>query len=123
DAITRTCILPLLRLLATAPSTPAIYTLSLHDALPISLATGHHLLEEGAVLRQRRVRLGDDVLLLLERRVVGHLVGRLAVDHLPIRRLDEAVLVDPREGGERGDETDVRTLGRLDRKSTRLNSS
>ena len=48
------------------------------------------------------------------RRVEGDLVGDLAVSPPCGRGLDEAVLVDPRIGGERGDQADVRTFRRLD---------
>ncbi len=57
----------------------------------------------------------DDVLLLLERRVELHLVGHPPFDHLAVGRLDEAVLVHAGEGGEAGDEADVRAFRRLDR--------
>ena len=73
----------------------------------------HPLLGEAAVGVDRRVGLGDDVLLLFVRGQVAHLVGDLAVDHGAVGRLDEAVLVDPRVGGQRPDEADVGALGRL----------
>src|SRR3712207_7375515 len=75
-------------------ATTEIYTLSLHDALPIY------------------------------RREIHDLVRDLAVLHLAVRRFQEAVLVGARVQGERVDEADVRAFRRLeDRKSTRLNSS
>src|SRR3546814_17278466 len=43
------------------------------------------------------------------------LVGDLAVDDLAVRRLEEAVLVGPREHGQRVDQADVRAFRRLDR--------
>ena len=61
------------------------------------------------------VGLGDVVLPLLHRREVDDLVGDLAVAHLAVRALDEAVLVHAREGGERVDQADVRAFRRLDR--------
>ncbi len=66
------------------------------------------------LLVHRGVRLGDDVLLLLERGVEGDLVGDAALLDLPVRRLDEAVLVDAGVGRERRDEADVRAFRRLD---------
>ena len=63
----------------------------------------------------RRVGLGDDVLLLLVGGQVAHLVGDLAVLDGAVGRLDEAVLVDPGVGGQGADQADVRALGRLDR--------
>ena len=72
------------------------------------------LLGEAAVVVQRRRSLGDDVLLLLVGGQVGDLLGHLAVDHLAVGSLDEAVLVDPGVGGQRADQADVRALGGLD---------
>ena len=42
-------------------------------------------------------------------------VDHRALDHLAVRALDEAVLVDARKAGERRDQTDVRTFRRFDR--------
>ena len=64
---------------------------------------------------ERRVGLGDDVLLLLVGREVDDLVGDPAVDDLAVRRLDEAEVVDPGERGQGADEADVRAFRRLDR--------
>ena len=44
------------------------------------------------------IGLRDRVLRLFHRREVDDVVGDLAVDDLAVRRLDEAVLVDPAEG-------------------------
>ena len=63
----------------------------------------------------RGVGLGDDVLLLLVGGQVDDLVGDPPAVHLAVGGLDEAVLVDPRVGGEGADQADVRALGRLDR--------
>ena len=85
-----------------------------HDEL--AAATGGDAV--GGVLAarvDRRVGLGDDVLLLLERRQVADALGDAAVLDLAVRRLDEAELVDAGEGRQRGDEADVRTFRRLDR--------
>ena len=70
---------------------------------------------EVPVVIDRRVRLGDDLLLLLVGVDADHLAGELAVLHHPVGGGDEAVLGDLRVGGQRADETDVRTLGGLDR--------
>ncbi len=80
-------------------------------------ATAHQdaLLGEVPVGVHRGVGLGDDVLLFLVRRQVRDLVGDPAVDHGPVRRLDEAVLVDPGVRRQRPDQADVRAFGRLDR--------
>ena len=78
------------------------------------VARDDELLGEGARLGQLGVGLRDVVLGLLHRGQVDDLVGHVAVDDAPVRALDEAVLVDAREGGERVDEADIRPLRRLD---------
>ena len=70
---------------------------------------------EASVLVEGHVGLGDDVLLFGVGRQPQDLVGDLAVDHLAVRRLDEAEVVDPGVGGQRADEADVGTLRGLDR--------
>ncbi len=54
---------------------------------------------------------------LVELAAVGelHVVDDAAVDDLAVRRLDEAVVVDPRVAGQRADQADVRTFRRFDR--------
>src|SRR3954466_9379339 len=79
------------------------------------LAAGDEGRLEVTLLVEHRVRLRDDVLLLLERRVELHLLGDLALLHRAVGRLDEAVFVDARKGRERRDEPDVRAFRRLDR--------
>ena len=44
-----------------------------------------------------------------------HLVDHHALFHPAVRAFDEAVIVDPRKAGERGDQPDVRTFRRFDR--------
>src|SRR5690606_39436989 len=56
----------------------------------------------------------DEAVLLVGGQVV-HLVGDLAVDDLPVRRLDEAERVHAGVGAQRADEADVRAFRRLDR--------
>ena len=63
----------------------------------------------------RRVRLGDQRLLLLRGVEVEDLVGHLAVLDDPVGRRHEPVLGDLRVGGERADQADVRPLRGLDR--------
>ena len=79
------------------------------------LADQHPLLGEGAVLVQRGVGLRDDEAVLLVGGEVVDLVGDPAVLDLAVRRLDEPERVDPAEGRQRADQTDVRALRRLDR--------
>src|SRR5438034_7326387 len=80
----------------TAPATTEIYTLSLHDALPI-------LIERPALAKRERIRRRWEILVLGQGREPQHL-GALGVElHLPRRRVEREV--------------------RIDRKSTRLNSS
>ena len=68
-----------------------------------------------ALLVELGVGLGDVVLGLFHRRQIDDVVGHLAVDDLAVRALDEAVLVDAREGRQRVDQADVRAFRRLDR--------
>ena len=63
----------------------------------------------------RRVSLGDAIFLLLHRREIGDLLRDLALPDAPVGQLDEAVLVDAREGRERIDQPDVRAFRRFDR--------
>ena len=80
-----------------------------------ALAGRDEVVGEAAVLVEVGVRLGDGVAHLLGRRHVLHLVGDLAVPDVAVGGLDEAVLVDAREAGERVDQADVRAFRRLDR--------
>ena len=73
---------------------------------------------EVAVVIDRRVGLGDDPLLFLVGVDADHLVGDAAVLDDPVRGRDEAVLGDLRVGGQRADQSDVRTLRSLDRAHT-----
>ena len=86
------------------------------DLVGLAAAPAHeHRRDELAVLGDLRVGLRDDVALFLGGVEVDDLVARLALDHLAVGRLDEAVL---RHGGvarERADQADVRALRGLDR--------
>src|SRR5690606_25668006 len=75
----------------------------------------HEPVDELALLVQVRVRLCDDVLAFLDRGQVLDLVRDASVHDLPIRGLEEAVLVRARVDRERVDQADVRTFGGLDR--------
>ncbi len=79
------------------------------------LAGRDEVVGEPALGVELRVRLGDGVAHLLGRRHVLHVVGDLAVLDPAVGRLDEAVLVHPREAGERVDQADVRAFRGLDR--------
>ena len=79
------------------------------------LTRGDDLLDEAVVLGQLGIGLGDRVLGLLHRRQIDDVLGHLVVDDLAVRRLDEAVFVDPAEAGERVDQADVRAFRSLDR--------
>ena len=78
------------------------------------LARGNEILGEPALVVEGGVGLGDDVVFFLQRGQITDPVRDPAVPDLPIGGLDEAELVDPRVGGQGGDEADIRTLGRLD---------
>ena len=67
-----------------------------------------------------RVRLRDDLGLLLVGGEVVNLVGYAAVLRETVRRLDEAKLVNAGVGREGIDETDIGPLGRLDRANTTI---
>ena len=88
---------------------------AVHEHELAVLAGIDQLVDEGAVVVERGVGLGDGVPFLLESREVADLGGNLAVLDQPVGGLDEAVFVDPRVGGEGGDQADVRTLRGLDR--------
>ena len=79
------------------------------------MAADDELVGEAAFRVEFGVGLGDVVLGLFHRRQIDDVVGDLAVDDLAVRALDEAVLVDAREGRQRVDQTDVRAFRRLDR--------
>ena len=77
-------------------------------------ADEHALVAEPHLGVERLVGLGDDVVLFLVGGEPHDVVGDRALVDLAVGRLDEAEVVDPRVGGERADEADVRALGRLD---------
>ncbi len=94
----------------------SIWSRSTSSASPPPLRAGEDLfLGEALIVGQRGVRLRDVVVELVIRGEVLGLVRDDAVDDLAVRGLDEAERVDPGVGRERTDETDVRTLGGLDR--------
>ena len=78
--------------------------------LAVTLAHQDAIVDETAVVIDLGVGLGDDVTILLVRGQVDDLVGDLPVDDLTVRGLDEAEGVDAGEGGQRTNQTDVRTL-------------
>jgi hypothetical protein len=94
----------------SSSSSAARYTISSR-----SPAHQHPVLDEGAVVGQLGVGLGDDVLLLLVGGQVHDLVGHPTVDDLAVRRLDEAIGVDAPVGGQVADQADVRAFRSLDR--------
>ena len=83
--------------------------------LAARLPDEHLLVEEAPALVDHGVRLGDDVPVFVVRREVLDLLGRDAVDHLAVGRLDESEAVDPRVRGQVADETDVRAFRCFDR--------
>ena len=78
-------------------------------------ARGDQLLGELAVLAERHVRLRDIMLRFLYGRQIYDLIAHLSLYNLAVWRLDEAVFVYPRIGGERVDQADIGALRRLDR--------
>ena len=75
----------------------------------------HEVVDEVAVLVERRVGLGHGVAHFLGRRHILDFVRDLAADHFAIGGLDEAIFVDAGEGGQRVDQADVRAFRRFDR--------
>src|SRR5690606_40876807 len=90
--------LPLRPFCLRATATSQIYTLSLHDALPISaLHTAYQVMRRGQGRTTYKVKPGDTL-------------SQIAQDYnVPIERLMEA--------------NNIRDPNKIDRKSTRLNSS
>ena len=78
------------------------------------MPAGHEVVDELALVVERGVGLGDDVLSFLDRRKVLDLVGHPGARDLPVWGLDEAVLVGPGIDREGVDEPDVRPLRGLD---------
>ena len=83
--------------------------------LALGGAAQHLLVLEPAVLVERLRGLRDRALRFLGGVEIDDLVGHLAADDLPVRRLDEAELRDGRHRRERADQADVRAFRRLDR--------
>src|SRR5207248_7199072 len=61
----------------------------------------------------RRVRLGDEIILFAIAGEILNVVGHTAVMHLAIRRFDKPEFIDPGECRHRTDQTDVWTLRRF----------
>ena len=73
------------------------------------------LVHEPAFGVQRGVGLRHGVAHFLGRGHIDDLVGDLALDHLAVGGLDEAILVHAGKGGQRVDQADVLTFGRFNR--------
>ncbi len=86
-----------------------------HQMHVAGMAAHDQVLGEASAAVDRGIGLGDRVAALLHRREIDHLVGDAAVFDLAVRRLDEAVFVHPRVGGERIDQSDIRPFRRLNR--------
>src|SRR5690625_939403 len=82
---------------------------------PAAGAHEHRVVREVPVLTDDRVRLGDDVAVLVVGGQVLDVVGHLALVDLAVGGLHETERVDPRVGGERTDEPDVRAFRGFDR--------
>ena len=76
---------------------------------------GHEFLRQTAVFIHVGVGLRDDVAAFLNGGKVTDFLRGDAVDHLAVRRFEEAVLVETGVQGERVDQTDVRTFRRFNR--------
>ena len=85
-----------------------------------AVTTGYVLVDEVSLFVQRLVRLRYMVVILLVRGHIYNLIGntrvlRIRVVNLAVRSLHEAVLVNSCIGCKGVDQTDIRTLGSLDR--------
>ena len=78
-------------------------------------AAGDQFVGQLALLVERCVGLGDDVVAFLDRRQVLDLLGDVAAVNLAVRRFHEAVLVGARIQRQRVDQADVRAFRRFDR--------
>ena len=76
---------------------------------------GNQIIHKAPFIVQLRVGLRHGVTHFFGRGHIDHVVGDLAVHNLAIRGLDEAILVDPREGREAVDQTNVLTFRRFNR--------
>ena len=77
----------------------------------VAFATaGHTVGREVAPVVDRRVCLGDDKRLFAVGGQVVDMAGHAPLFDLAIRRFDETEIVDPREGRQRRNQTDVRTF-------------
>ena len=86
------------------------------DIDEIAFATaGHAVGGKIAPVIDGRVCLGDDKRLFAVGRQVIDVAAHAPLFRPAVRGLDEAEIVDPRESGQRGDQTDVRTLRRFHR--------
>jgi hypothetical protein len=85
--------------------------IGLHQNRVAALAAGDEFGRDAALGVHFGVGLADIVTAFLHRREIDHLVRRATVLHLAIRAFDEAVRVDARVGGQRVDQTDIRTFG------------
>src|SRR5690606_41692644 len=93
------------------PATTPIYTLSLHDALPISFRIGIEILAHGAVGIASREQAGNDD------------VGGLVVRDLVVENLNLIIRIDDHARPRRNARDWRAFMAEIDRKSTRLNSS
>ncbi len=75
----------------------------------------HEIFGEAAVRIDASVGLRDGVARLFHGRQIHDFVGQPRVDHLAVRRFDEAIFVDPAKGGQAVDQADVRAFRRFNR--------
>ena len=87
------------------------------DLIDVAAGLAHQdpIVLERAVRVEQSVCLGDDMVLFRRRSEVVDLGADFAVDHPPVRSLDEAVAVDLGVCGERADQADVGAFRGLDR--------
>ena len=82
------------------------------------VASGNQFLRQTTFIIHLGIGLSNDVAAFFNRRQIGNLLRRDAVDHLAVRRFQEPVFVEAGVKGKRVDQTDVRTFRRFNRAHT-----
>ena len=92
-----------------------IHLFGRHDREFVHVTHGDKLIDEPVLAVDRRGRLGDHVLRLVDRGQELDFVGHLTVHHLAVRAFQKAGIVGAGVGCQRVDQADVRPFRRLNR--------
>ena len=79
------------------------------------VAAFHTIVDERTVRAKRFVRLCNDLLFLIVGRQKANFIRRLAVFHDPVRRFDEAIIIDASKGRQRRNQADIGAFGCFNR--------